>query len=560
MAITVSGQWMADGVPIDGETGLSLVLTSAELGADITYVETATNEAGSAVETSNSLGPVVEGSEGATPYVGIAVNTTWGNAMQDGLDNTWRKFALQIFTACSDMDDIKVAMSLMAKGPDGILTPGGSAQAAWTVGVEYPITQGTLNGQTAPRATTGHIVTPITFGGNSKSPNTSKSDIAISDLVPLPVTIPKGAAFRIWYVEEYTGANMGGPYVIKESNADVDGALGDYITISNSGTAVTTAMIAAGQVPNLAKQDAAGPHRKPVSCISVMCTTVNPTIAVAGDSIWMASTKLGPQDLFDRKSGLSSVPLDVACINLSISAQSVNDTLKWRSLTGMWRMLPYCSTFINALGWNDGANVGNSGFNAEMEIIAGLATAAEKKYVCTITPGVGWSDSHNGWTIPANQTPSGAWTARDAYNQNVRGPRTGLPSYTGYLDLALAACDDGAGRSGRWKASPAARTVAGQAWSNTSSVLTAVGANITSADLYYGWSGANGTALVTSAYISSVTSVDTAGIPNTPSGSGTGKLNFGSYVTDGTHPVKPFWDMAIPIIGMDDAATWARAA
>ena len=55
---SVSRQWYRSGVAISGATGLTYMQVSADLGAQITYRETATNGAGSVVGVSNTLGPV----------------------------------------------------------------------------------------------------------------------------------------------------------------------------------------------------------------------------------------------------------------------------------------------------------------------------------------------------------------------------------------------------------------------------------------------------------------------------------------------------------------------
>lgn len=52
-------QWLADGVAISGATADTYILTSGELGANITCRVTVTNQYGSRTATTNSLGPVV---------------------------------------------------------------------------------------------------------------------------------------------------------------------------------------------------------------------------------------------------------------------------------------------------------------------------------------------------------------------------------------------------------------------------------------------------------------------------------------------------------------------
>lgn len=55
---TITRQWHRNGVPISGATGLTYLLTSSDVGATMTCVETATNGGPTATATSNALGPV----------------------------------------------------------------------------------------------------------------------------------------------------------------------------------------------------------------------------------------------------------------------------------------------------------------------------------------------------------------------------------------------------------------------------------------------------------------------------------------------------------------------
>jgi len=59
-------QWVAGGVDISGATATTFVLTSGQVDAEITVIETATNSAGSANTTSSSVGPVTAASGGET--------------------------------------------------------------------------------------------------------------------------------------------------------------------------------------------------------------------------------------------------------------------------------------------------------------------------------------------------------------------------------------------------------------------------------------------------------------------------------------------------------------
>ena len=75
--ITLTHQWKRNGVAISGETGLTYVLTLADVGMTITWDEVATNSVGTASETSNELGPVTTAYE-------FWVNPSTGNNANAG--------------------------------------------------------------------------------------------------------------------------------------------------------------------------------------------------------------------------------------------------------------------------------------------------------------------------------------------------------------------------------------------------------------------------------------------------------------------------------------------
>jgi alpha-tubulin suppressor-like RCC1 family protein len=61
-AATLAGQWLRDGVPVDGATSTSYLLTNADAGAEITYQLTATRDGyDDAGVTSDAVGPVEGG-------------------------------------------------------------------------------------------------------------------------------------------------------------------------------------------------------------------------------------------------------------------------------------------------------------------------------------------------------------------------------------------------------------------------------------------------------------------------------------------------------------------
>lgn len=66
-APTLTRQWNADGIAIEGATGATYDLAEGDEGAEITLTVTATNSAGSASETSASVGPVEAAPENIAP-------------------------------------------------------------------------------------------------------------------------------------------------------------------------------------------------------------------------------------------------------------------------------------------------------------------------------------------------------------------------------------------------------------------------------------------------------------------------------------------------------------
>jgi hypothetical protein len=75
--VSYTYQWKADGVNISGATASTYVLTSSEVGADITVAVTATNEVGSTTATSAAVGPVVSSGVAGliTPQPALALST-----------------------------------------------------------------------------------------------------------------------------------------------------------------------------------------------------------------------------------------------------------------------------------------------------------------------------------------------------------------------------------------------------------------------------------------------------------------------------------------------------
>ena len=61
---TVTAIWQADGVDISGETGTTYVTVGGDVGAEITYEEEATNDAGARTSDSNGITVIVAPSDG----------------------------------------------------------------------------------------------------------------------------------------------------------------------------------------------------------------------------------------------------------------------------------------------------------------------------------------------------------------------------------------------------------------------------------------------------------------------------------------------------------------
>ncbi len=100
-ALTYAYQWRADGVDLSGETSNTYTLVTADIGADIDCVVTATGSGGSVPQASNSVGPITgdpsfasvvlllqfAGADGSTSFVDLSNSakavTATGNAQVD---------------------------------------------------------------------------------------------------------------------------------------------------------------------------------------------------------------------------------------------------------------------------------------------------------------------------------------------------------------------------------------------------------------------------------------------------------------------------------------------
>lgn len=124
--VTVTNQWLADGEPIDGATGTSLVLTEDHLGAAITFASTATrgdeapvvsvSEATAAVEPADTTPPggevVIDLDGPTTPGSTISVNVGTALAGQE----------VQVYL--SNLDRLLGPVTVAEDGTIQVLVPG----------------------------------------------------------------------------------------------------------------------------------------------------------------------------------------------------------------------------------------------------------------------------------------------------------------------------------------------------------------------------------------------------------------------------------------------------
>jgi surface protein len=99
---SIAGQWRRNGVAIPGETGATYTIVAADSGADIDYLETATNAEGSAIQDSNDItvqtftaptndvAPSITGNDPATiDDVLTRVEGTWSGNPTPTLAGEW---------------------------------------------------------------------------------------------------------------------------------------------------------------------------------------------------------------------------------------------------------------------------------------------------------------------------------------------------------------------------------------------------------------------------------------------------------------------------------------
>lgn len=478
--------------------------------------------ASSALVVASCSGARVEAQSGAgaRTYDGFVSNTIIGDR---SLAAT-RVLAIRSMTANTDLERVRLAVGNLFLTSFGF--GGGGVTTFETVAIEYPVTSGP----------TGHTTQPLTFGG-SGAVVVSHRGVQISDWKTLTTTIPKGAKFRIW---AYMTMPAGSEITHRQTGRD-GSANGDIWTASPSGNTVL-----AGTEPseNAGLTTAVCPF-----VLGVIAPTVSPSIVIAGDSIFAATRLLMAADTYARQGPFAQVPMDVPLLNLAWPGAT---STSWRNSGELYKLLAFGSTFFNNLGFND--DVKGEALRRTNNEIAALATAAEKRYITTVTPSTPYSGK--GWT-QLSQSPRNSQAGVNAHNELVRSRDSSLTRYTHVLDVAAALSQQP--NSGTWKVRPG-RSVSGATLTVGNRTITAPGANFTAADVGYGVSAEVGGKLVMTGVIGAVADPDNAVMieVSPESAAGNATLNIGSYVKDGVHIVGGGWDFARPLLGLDNPATWAR--
>jgi hypothetical protein len=487
----------------------------------------------------------------------MASNVMLGNTVANLPQSSgWKLFVREVFVAVEDITHIRMGIMSQGIGRDGLVGPTSSSSLTWTsVAIEW--SESGL-GPSNPQNTTGHPTHLFSFDGSQSKSGVGYRDVTISDELELPFTIPAGSSYAVWG-HATLGVGSTGNGVPYRANTREPG---DFYAAYNSATSDTVAI---GTVPNFS-----GATHKPCCFFPINTRRTGDSLIGVGDSHFHANIELNRQHNYQRHGFFKQVPMDdTALIVFGIKgiAAVTGGAGSWRTQSQFWKLLQYASAFFCNLGYNEDSL--NAAYRTEMNYLASLATRATKKFIFTIGPSVGYSMAHKGWTQVAGQSASASWaTKQDAFNETYARPlHPDVGNYTHCMDWALALCPLGTGRSGLLKVSAVGQELA-LSFALASNTMTAVGAGFTAALDEYGYNystAAVGSPLTAHSWVGAVTSADTftqqSGNSAADASGSPGVLHVGVYTKDGLHITQPMHDLeVIPALGLDDPATWARAA
>lgn len=321
--------------------------------------------------------------------------------------------------------------------PTGETTPGGSL--AFTASIEYPV---------------GVTVTQVTFGNMAQGVCAALANIT-SDMLNLPVAIPKGAVF---YVRTWQAGLGGATSVYHYGGPNASGAVplnGEWCAGGSTTPDLTMSLT------NSNNQYGGGITFRPTAIVGY---TTRPSIGIIGDSrTWSLG---GPS----ASSSYDNVGNAFACSGSTerhigkrfafMNCAGTNEHLQGWALNngtiviaGRLALLnKYCSHILIQHGIVDlistGQNRTSAQALADLQTVGGMFPG-KILIGCTVEPRTTSTDS---WATTTNQTADTNNAQRVAYNDALRG---GLPApFAGVVEIADQF--ESARDSGLWKVNGAA--------------------------------------------------------------------------------------------------------
>lgn len=270
--------------------------------------------------------------------------------------------------------------------------------ANYAASIEYPI---------------GSTPTPVLFSGQYFGVVPAGEDLR-SDMTPLPVVIPRGAAF---YVRTFqTGATIS-YHTIPGLAANADS--GEFITFGSGSvdlTRVTT---------NLANQQG-GIAFRPTAIVGF---TTRPTFLLTGDSRCNAAAYDVVTDGFGL-SGELERPLGMRFGTINVGIQGEKLSTAVTSFTKRLRLLQYTSAVACNYGINDLVFGGGNATTLSASVVTFAALHGKPHYHSTLSPN---ATTSNAYADLAGQTVGTGNAQRVLFNNMVRALKAPL---TGYLEIA----------------------------------------------------------------------------------------------------------------------------